>query len=155
MRKPVRSVADLGLMLRAVRKSQGVRLDDMAGSAGVGHVFAREVEHGKASVQMGRVLQLLEEAGLSLSVDLPADAIGEWESLDAAGAQAPEAARPQGCADARARRGHVSAVRLLEVYASERLVGRLSADDDASAPCLRRGLASLATRHTACLRACP
>ncbi len=39
-----------------MRHQQGLRLDDTAGSAGVGHVFWREVERGKDSVQLGRVL---------------------------------------------------------------------------------------------------
>ena len=46
MKHNINTVADLGLILRAVRKSQGLRLDDLAGSAGLGHVFAREVEYG-------------------------------------------------------------------------------------------------------------
>jgi transcriptional regulator with XRE-family HTH domain len=75
MKHSIHTVADLGLILRAVRKSQGLRLDDLAGSAGVGHVFAREVEHGKATVQMGRVLKLLQEAGLQLTVDIPSSAL--------------------------------------------------------------------------------
>jgi hypothetical protein len=44
---PITTVAELGLLVRATRKSQGVRLDDAAGSAGVGTVFAGEVERGK------------------------------------------------------------------------------------------------------------
>ena len=68
---PITTVAELGLLVRATRKSQGVRLDDAAGSAGVGTVFAGEVERGKESVQLGLVLKLLEEVGLQLKVDFP------------------------------------------------------------------------------------
>ena len=85
MQHTSQSVADLGLVLRAVRKSQGLRLDDLAGSAGVGHVFAREVEHGKETVQMGRVLKLLEEAGIKLSVEIPSDALEHLQALQATG----------------------------------------------------------------------
>lgn len=74
MKVPVRTVSDLGLVLRATRKAQGVRGDDLAGAAGVGHVFLIDVEHGKDTVQMGKVLHLLEEAGLCLTVDVPAEA---------------------------------------------------------------------------------
>lgn len=81
MKHTIHTVADLGLLLRAVRKSQDLRLDDLAGSAGVGHVFAREVEHGKETVQMGRVLKLLEEAGLQLSVEVPSSAQAQWQAL--------------------------------------------------------------------------
>lgn len=85
MKHTIHTVADLGLLLRAVRKSQGLRLDDLAGSAGVGHVFAREVEHGKETVQMGRVLKLLEEAGLQLSVEIPSGALEHLQALQATG----------------------------------------------------------------------
>lgn len=85
MKHTINTVADLGLLLRAVRKSQGLRLDDLAGSAGVGHVFAREVEYGKETVQMGRVLKLLKEAGLQLSVEIPSDALKQFEALQATG----------------------------------------------------------------------
>lgn len=85
MKHNINTVGDLGLLLRAVRKSQGLRLDDLAGSAGVGHVFARDVEHGKETVQMGRVLKLLKEAGLQLSVDIPANALEELRGLEAKG----------------------------------------------------------------------
>lgn len=81
----IQNVADLGLLLRAVRKSQGLRLDDLAGSAGVGHVFAREVEHGKETVQMGRVLKLLKEAGLQLKVEIPESAEKEFGTLYSTG----------------------------------------------------------------------
>ncbi|MEZ2740868.1 transcriptional regulator [Comamonas jiangduensis] len=85
MKHNINTVADLGLILRAVRKSQGLRLDDLAGSAGVGHVFAREVEYGKETVQMGRVLKLLQEAGLQLTVDIPSNALEQFEALKSTG----------------------------------------------------------------------
>ncbi len=66
MKKPIKTVADLGLVLRGVRKSQALRQDDLAAISGVGPVFAGEVERGKESVHLGKVLKLLEEAGIQL-----------------------------------------------------------------------------------------
>ena len=85
MQRPIHSVADLGLALRAVRKSQGLRLDDLAGSANVSHVFVRDVEHGKDTVRMGSVLKLLEEAGIKLIMEMPSSALPRLESLQATG----------------------------------------------------------------------
>lgn len=85
MQLPVRTAADLGLLLRAARKSQGLRLDDVAGSAGVGHVFAREVEHGKETVQLGRVLKILSELGVKLVVEVPEGTHEEWLGLKETG----------------------------------------------------------------------
>ncbi|WP_290659335.1 hypothetical protein [Aquabacterium sp.] len=50
-----------------------MRADDMASSAGVGPVFVMDVERGKPTVQLGKVMQLLKEAGIELVVELPQD----------------------------------------------------------------------------------
>jgi y4mF family transcriptional regulator len=81
MQLPIRSVSDLGLAIRAVRKEQGLRQDDTAGSAGVGHVFLRDVERGKATVQLGLVLKVLDELGIQLSIDIPAEALARLDEL--------------------------------------------------------------------------
>lgn len=77
----IRSVPELGLVIRAARKGQAVRMDDLAGSAGVGPVFVREVERGKETVQLGRVMKLLLELGIELKADLPAHALPILERL--------------------------------------------------------------------------
>lgn len=64
----INSVADLGRVLRASRKTAKVRQDVLALQAGVGHVFVRDIEHGKPTIQMGRALQVLASAGLALQV---------------------------------------------------------------------------------------
>lgn len=81
----ITSVREIGLIIRATRKAQGVRLDDLAGSVGVGHVFVREVEHGKVTVQIGRTLRLLAELGISLSLQIPDDVLPSLERLRARG----------------------------------------------------------------------
>lgn len=81
----ITSPQQLGLLIRATRRSQKVRLDDLAGSAGVGHVFARDVERGKPTVQMGRVMRLLAELGIELKADVSSDVMREFAHLEAAG----------------------------------------------------------------------
>ncbi|MCB5190666.1 transcriptional regulator [Methylobacillus arboreus] len=71
MKLQITTMAELGEVIRATRKANHIRLDDMAGMAGVGPVFVGDVEYGKETVQMGRVLQLLRELGLKLTVDVP------------------------------------------------------------------------------------
>jgi transcriptional regulator with XRE-family HTH domain len=85
MKIAIHSVADLGLLARAVRRSSHLRLDDVAGSAGLGPVFVGDVEHGKETVQLGRVLRLLDELGIELVVDVPQIALDELEKLQAKG----------------------------------------------------------------------
>lgn len=81
MQLPIHSVSDLGMAIRAVRKEQGLRQDDTAGSAGVGHVFLRDVERGKETVQLGLVLKVLDELGIGLSIDVPGEALPRVTAL--------------------------------------------------------------------------
>lgn len=81
MQVPINSVKDLGLALRAVRRSHHVRLDDMADMVGVSKQFASDVELGKDTVRMGLVLKVLSEMGLHLSVDMPEKAVPELVRL--------------------------------------------------------------------------
>lgn len=85
MQIPVQSVADLGLALRAARKSAKVRLDDLADIAGVSKQFVSDVEYGKQTVQLGLVLHLLSEMGLHLTVNVPPAAEAEVLALQAKG----------------------------------------------------------------------
>ncbi|MCL5060616.1 MAG: transcriptional regulator [Candidatus Thermoplasmatota archaeon] len=85
MHIPIKSPKDLGLIIRASRRIQKLRLDDVSGSAGVGHVFTRDVEHGKETVQLGRVMKLLEELGIELLADMPDEAMAELARLQATG----------------------------------------------------------------------
>jgi len=82
---PITSPQQLGLIVRATRKTQKLRLDDLAGSAGVGHVFAREVERGKETVQLGRVMKLLSELGIELRAGVSADVAPEFARLQSIG----------------------------------------------------------------------
>ena len=71
MHVTIQSVSDLGLAIRAVRRSSDVRLDDLAATAKVSKQFVSDVEHGKVTVQLGLVLKLLAELGLPLVLDIP------------------------------------------------------------------------------------
>lgn len=81
----IKSVADLGLAIRAVRRSAQVRLDDLAAVAGVSKQFTSDVEYGKPTVQLGLVLKLLAELGIPLQIDIPKDANAEFIALQLQG----------------------------------------------------------------------
>jgi hypothetical protein len=85
MKVHIKSVADLGMLTRATRRVNHLRLDDVAGSANLGPVFVGDVEHGKETVQLGRVLRLLEELGIELLADVPQAALSEMEKLKVKG----------------------------------------------------------------------
>jgi transcriptional regulator with XRE-family HTH domain len=73
MQITIQSVPDLGLVVRSVRRTSKIRLDDLAATAGVSKQFASDVEHGKPTVQLGLVLKLLSELGVHLTLDIPKD----------------------------------------------------------------------------------
>ncbi|RXZ36812.1 transcriptional regulator [Oxalobacteraceae bacterium CAVE-383] len=85
MKIPIGSTAELGLLIRATRHAHNLRLDDVAGSANVGAVFVGDVEHGKETVQIGRVFRLLDELGLKVIIDIPQSALPELEKLKKTG----------------------------------------------------------------------
>lgn len=98
MKHLISSAEDLGLALRAARKSARVRLDDLSQTVGVSKQTTTNLEQGKPTVQLGTVLKLLAEMGLTLSVDLPESAL---PALRKAQAQAQD--RRRGTAGSRAQ----------------------------------------------------
>lgn len=75
MKHIINSAEDLGFALRAARKSAKVRLDDLSKTVNVSKQTTTNLEQGKPTVQLGNVLRLLKEMGLTLSVDLPESAL--------------------------------------------------------------------------------
>ncbi|MBF0382060.1 MAG: helix-turn-helix transcriptional regulator [Magnetococcales bacterium] len=64
----IRSPEDLGLLIREVRKEAKMTQNDVAALLNLGRRFVGEVERGKSSVELGRVLKLLNGMGLDLQV---------------------------------------------------------------------------------------
>ncbi len=64
----IHDIKQLGQFNRSERKSQGLRQMDLASAIGVGIVFLSDLENGKPTAEIGKVLQVLH--GLSLNVDI-------------------------------------------------------------------------------------
>ena len=62
---------DSGAIVRATRTAQGLRQDELAGAAGVGLRFIVDLEAGKPTVQLGKMLQVLRALGCALDVRTP------------------------------------------------------------------------------------
>ncbi|MGC1550462.1 MAG: helix-turn-helix domain-containing protein [Rhodanobacter sp.] len=67
----VSTAADIGKAIHTERKRQRLRQDDLAAMVESSHVFLRDVESGKPTVQLERVLRVLEELGISIVLDVP------------------------------------------------------------------------------------
>lgn len=64
----IESAHDVGAVIRAVRKAQGLRQDEIPG---VSHKFVLEIERGKPTAHMGKVLDVLRELGVHVHLDIP------------------------------------------------------------------------------------
>jgi transcriptional regulator with XRE-family HTH domain len=75
MNIPLTTVLEAGVAIRTLRKRAGIRIDDFALTAGVSKQFMTDLENGKATVQMGKVLDMLQRMGVKVHMELlPADA---------------------------------------------------------------------------------
>lgn len=73
MQIPVNSPVELGRVVRAVRRAQRIRQDDLAQMVAVSHVTLMNIERGKEGVSIGRVMELLRELGVRVQLDVPPD----------------------------------------------------------------------------------
>jgi len=62
------SSSEIGNLIRNERKRLGVTQKDVALAAGTGLRFLVELEQGKPTVQLGKVLQVLQALGMELEV---------------------------------------------------------------------------------------
>lgn len=77
---PISSVQEAGVAIRAMRKRAGIRIDDFALIAGVSKQFMTDLENGKPTVQMGKVLGLLQRMAIGVSLDLSDDAVDLYKA---------------------------------------------------------------------------
>lgn len=63
----IQSTENIGEFIRKVRKELGVTQSDVALSAGTGIRFIIELEKGKSTCQIGKVLQVLQVLGIQIN----------------------------------------------------------------------------------------
>ncbi len=71
MRHIIHSAAELGSAIRAERKALGLTQSDLAAACGLSLRFVSELERGRASAGIGRVLHVLKMLGLELMLESP------------------------------------------------------------------------------------
>lgn len=70
--KQVTTSAQVGAVVRRARRAAGLNQEDLAGLAGVGTRFLIELEAGKATVRLDKVLAVLATLAIDLHIDGPA-----------------------------------------------------------------------------------
>lgn len=73
MARQVRTSNDIGDLVRSVRKEQNLRQDELAGVSGVGVRFIVDLEAGKPTAQIGKVLHVLQTLGCSVDILAPGE----------------------------------------------------------------------------------
>ncbi|PCI37512.1 MAG: transcriptional regulator [Rhodospirillaceae bacterium] len=66
MDNQIPTAQELGHVVRDVRKEQGLTQEDLAGMTGVGRRFVSDLEQGKETAQLGKVLLVLGVLGIAL-----------------------------------------------------------------------------------------
>ncbi|MDE2804411.1 MAG: helix-turn-helix transcriptional regulator [Gemmatimonadota bacterium] len=75
--------AEIGRIVRAARRAQGLRQDQLAGAAGVGIRFLSELERGKTTVRLEKVIAVLDALGCTLRVEMPPTEPEACDGIDA------------------------------------------------------------------------
>jgi y4mF family transcriptional regulator len=65
----VESPSDIGGLVRISRKKQGATQAELASLCGVGVRFISELENGKPTVQVGKLLQVFKCLGLEMNIN--------------------------------------------------------------------------------------
>lgn len=68
MKNKAGTAADIGAAIRKKRKEDGLTLAEAAALCGVGYRFLSDLENGKATAQLGKVLQVLNALGLDVYI---------------------------------------------------------------------------------------
>ncbi len=71
MRNAIHSAAELGTIIRTERKALGLTQSDLAAASGLSLRFVSELERGRATAGIGRVLHVLKMLGLELVLESP------------------------------------------------------------------------------------
>lgn len=111
---PLTSVRDAGVAIRTMRKRAGIRIDDFALLAGVSKQFMTDLENGKPTVQMGKVIGLLNRMAIGVSLDLSDDAVDRYKAeLEKATRRRIQKETPEGQVSARGSKKPTARVKRL------------------------------------------
>lgn len=64
----ISSVEEIGALVRKYRKQNSWRIEDVSGIANIGARFVSEFERGKETVELGKVLKVLNVLGLEVVI---------------------------------------------------------------------------------------
>ena len=91
---PLQSPEDIGVAIKAIRRSLKIRQDDLAMIADVSPGFMLKLESGNPSVNLGKVLSVMAALGIELELRVPPEVRPE-SVLQQLGVRSGNEAAPQ------------------------------------------------------------
>lgn len=67
----IKSIGDLGMLIRKERKKQVLNQTELAGLSNVGNRFLVELEQGKSSIEFDKTLHVAQMLGISFKASFP------------------------------------------------------------------------------------
>lgn len=74
------STKDIGLLIKTTRKAQGVTQEQLAGVANTGIRFISDLENGKPTIQVNKLLNVLSALGLGMYIFSKRD-LNKWRII--------------------------------------------------------------------------
>lgn len=65
----ISNMAELGKLIKTIRKSQNLTQADLACAANVGVRFIVDLENGKETAQVGKVLKICQMLGMKINIE--------------------------------------------------------------------------------------
>ena len=81
MQIPITNPQEIGRLVRAARKTAGIRQDDTAGAVGVSDVSLGHLERGAPGARLDRVLRVLRGLGIELYADVSDSVATRYDEL--------------------------------------------------------------------------
>jgi len=75
------SPEDLGRLVRALRKAERVRQDDVAGAVGVSDVYLGRLENGAPGARLDKAMRVLKQLGVTLHADVSDEVAAKYSEL--------------------------------------------------------------------------
>ncbi len=94
MHIPIENPLEIGRLIRAARKTAGIRQDDTAGAVGMSDVSLGHLERGSPGARLDRVLRVLRELGIDIYADVSDSVVTKYDELARGKSNRPRSRKP-------------------------------------------------------------
>ena len=94
MHIPIENPLVIGRLIRAARKTAGIRQDDTAGAVGMSDVSLGHLERGSPGARLDRVLRVLRALGIGIYADVSDSVATKYDELSRGKSSRPRSRKP-------------------------------------------------------------